>query len=102
MEWLTELSKDSTFQERAKWRDGLPELPTWRRRGGKKRSYFKVKKPGKEQRKRLRLANQVDSASSVPCSSSVVSRDRVSSVVNRDQVSSSTSRDQICSGVSVD
>ena len=58
--WLTELSKDWTFQERAKWREGLPKLPTWRRRAGQKRSYSKVKKPGKDQRKPIKLSAQVN------------------------------------------
>ena len=49
---LTDLSKDWTFQERSKWRKVLPELPAWRRRKGEKRTYSKVRKPGKQQRKR--------------------------------------------------
>ena len=57
--------------------------------------YSKVQKPGK----RLKLAKQRASASSVPCFSSVVSRDQISSVVSRDQVSFGVSRDQGCSGV---
>ena len=59
-QWLTGLSEDWTFQEQAKWKEGLPELSTWqRRRSGQKRSYSKVKKPGKNQRKRIKLSDQV-------------------------------------------
>ena len=60
VQWLTGLSKDWTFQEWAKWREGRPELPTWRqRRAGQKRSYSKVKMPGKNQRKGIKLSGQV-------------------------------------------
>ena len=52
---LTDLSKDWTFQEHSKWREGLSDLPAWRRRAGEKRTYSKVRKPGKEQRKRRKL-----------------------------------------------
>ena len=59
VQWLTGLSKEWTFLERAKGREGFLELPTWRRRrAGRKRSYSKVKKPGKNQRKKIKLSNQ--------------------------------------------
>ena len=49
---LTNLSTDWTFKESAKCRVGIPELPAWRKRSGQKRLYSKVRKPGKDQRKR--------------------------------------------------
>ena len=57
------------------------------------RSYSKVKKPGKDQRKWLKLSNKAKSASSevpnpVPGPSFVVSRDQVNSVVSREQARS--------------
>ncbi len=90
--WLTELSKDSTFRERSKWREGIPELPVWRRRGGQKRSYSKVQKPGKDQRKRLRLARQKPSSDPNPGDASAVDRDAAVSVVTE-------KNDPGCSGV---
>lgn len=96
---LTELSKDSTFQERSKWREGLPDLSAWRRRGGQKRSYSKVKKPGKDQRKKIKLANQAKTGiKPVPGSSSDGSRDLINSSVSRDLINFSVSRDQGRSG----
>lgn len=60
VQWFNGLSKDRTFKERAKWRDGILELPAWRRRAGQNRSYSK--KPSKDQRKRIRLMSQERSA----------------------------------------
>ena len=91
--WLTELYKDSTFRERSKWREGIPELPVWRRRGGQKRSYSKVQKPGKDERKRLRLARQKPSSDPNSGDASAVDRDTAESVVTE-------KNDPGCSGVS--
>ena len=88
---MTELSKDSTFQEQSKWREGIPDLPAWQKRAGKKRSYSKVKKPGKDQRKRRKLNNPGKPGSDpVPGPSFSVNRDSGNPGVSKEQASSGT------------
>ena len=55
--WLTGLSTDWSLRERTRWREGIPNLPEWKRRNGRKRKWSKAKsKPGKNVRKRIKLA----------------------------------------------
>ena len=54
--WLQGLSSDWSLRERTRWREGIPALPEWKRRTGRKRTWSKAKsKPGKNMRKRMKL-----------------------------------------------
>ena len=56
---MEELFPDWSLRERTRWREKVLELPSWRKRSGRKRTWSKVKsKPGKEKRKRMRLARE--------------------------------------------
>ncbi len=55
--WLQGLSSDWSLRERTRWREGIPDLPEWKKRVGRKRTWSKTKsKPGKNQRKKMKLA----------------------------------------------
>ena len=55
--WLQGLSSDWSLRERTRWREGIPGLPEWKKRVGRKRTWSKTKsKPGKNQRKKMKLA----------------------------------------------
>ena len=55
--WLQGLSTDWSLRERTRWREGIPNLPEWKRKTGRKRTWSKAKsKPGENVRKRIKLA----------------------------------------------
>jgi len=58
--WLEDLASDWSMRERTRWKEGIPDLPSWKKRSGQKRSYSKVRsKPGKDKRKRIRLDKRI-------------------------------------------
>lgn len=55
--WLEGLSLNWSLKDRTRWRDGIPDLPSWEKRTGQKRTNSNASsKPVKIKRMRLRFA----------------------------------------------